>query len=173
MKIKDIYLETLISGFSHLVWLIMFILLLADMDATKFNILYATINTISVGVAAILASFIFGLSFFLGSLANRILSDILSLFSDPLDQTILNNARENNKAAAFAYDSSWLNKNFFLSMAIAGLLILILSLTLNCKYMSENNSAIILIIGLPIVCATIIAFFTQRKDFLKKKNMLE
>jgi hypothetical protein len=172
MKIKDIFLETLISGFSHLVWLIMFIILLSEMDATKFNILFATINTISVGVAAILASIIFGSSFFLGSLANRILSDILSLFNDPPDQATLNKARENNKSAALAYDLSWLNKNFFLSMAVAGLFILILSLLLDRKYMSENNSAIILIIGLPIVCTTIIALFTQRNDFHKKKKDL-
>ncbi len=173
MKIKDIYLETLISGFSHLIWLIMVVLLLSDMDSTKFDTLYTTINNISVGIAAILASVIFGVSFFLGSLSNRILSDILSLFSDPIEQTKLNKAHENNLAAAHAYDLSWLNKNFFLSMSISGMLILILSLLLSCKYISGNNSAIILIIGLPIVCATIIAFFTQRKDFLQKKKALE
>jgi hypothetical protein len=173
MQIKQIYIETLISGFSHLIWLLMFILWLSDMNATKFSDLYTTTITISVGATALIASVIFGISFFLGSLANRILSDILSLFSKPLEQSILNKAREKNKEASFAADSSWLNKHFFLSMSSSGLLIFVLSLLLDCKYMSSTHSTIILIVGFPIVCATIIAFFTQRHDFQRKQEELK
>lgn len=164
METKSVVPETIISGFTHLTWLIMLIILVSGVDIAKF---ISFLMDISAGPAVLLAAMVFGLSHFLGTLANRLLASLLSIFSNAQDISTMTKARGNKKELANELDMNWLAKNYFLSMSFAGLFLIILTLCLDCKFDSGNQCGTILVIGLPLEVATIVAFLTQRKRHLQ------
>jgi hypothetical protein len=169
MDTKSVVPETIISGFSHLLWLVMSVILLIDVDFTK---VIKSFTEISAGGTILLAPIIFGGSFFLGTLITKLLVGVSSIFSTPPDNSMLRKARGRNKEFANELDMSWLSKSFFLSMSFALLLILIMAICLECKYGGGNNWWVIFIVGFPIEISTVITFFIQRNRFLKTQNEL-
>jgi hypothetical protein len=169
MKTKSINVETIISGFSHIIWMIMLIILLYPINNLAF---ITEFNNISIGAVAILAAIAFGASHFIGQLQYRIFADLSSLCKDPPDINKLNEAKKDNEKLAQDYNTSWLQKSFFRSMMFSLLLIMILAMCIDCKFNSCKASCIILIIGGSIEVFTIIAFITQRRDTEKKLKIL-
>jgi hypothetical protein len=130
-------------------------------------------SDLSSGTAVILAAVVLGLSHFLGTLVNRLSADISSVISASPNQAELFKARVKNKDLANELDISWLAKSYFRSMGIAGILILIMSLGLDYKFYGGADCLIILLVGVPIEILTVVAFFTQRKKFLKTQEELK
>jgi hypothetical protein len=169
MKTKSITVETIISGFSHIIWILMLVILLYPINISE---LIQMLSTISIGGVAILASLSFGASYFIGSLLDRIFADLSSLFKDPPDISELNRASRENKEAAQDYYTSWLLKSFFRSVMFSIPAIVVLGIFIDCKMNTSKAFYFILIIGGIIEILTITAFVTQRVDVKKKLDML-
>ncbi len=169
MKTKSITIETIISGFSHIIWILMLVILVYPINISDLIIMF---SGISIGAVAILASIAFGASHFIDQLLNRIFAGIISLFETPLNLNEFYEASKKNKEVARIYYSSWLEKSFFRSMMFSLLMIVVLAICLDLKFNSGKAFWIILIIGGPIEILTFIAFFTQRKEVKKQLDAL-
>jgi len=84
----------------------------------------------------------------------------------------LNEAVRQYPEKATEYYNSWKTKHFFLSMAIALLIIFVAAIWIDCSLYSGKKVGVIMIIGIPIVIATFIAFITQMYDFHKLRQEL-
>ena len=163
METQSIRPETIVAGFSHFLWLFLLATLIIGIDPTG---LFTSLANISVGATALLGSAIFGASYFLGALANRILGDLSNLVGNPPTASELMRARQKNKDAASAVDSSWACKSLFRSVAISGLISLPIAFCLISKFGHGKELLVISFIGIPLEIAAIIAFFTQRHQYL-------
>lgn len=170
MQTQSIAPETIISGFAHFLWLAMFSLLCAEVDIPS---MIDWLSKVSVGAIALLLPILFGASHFLGTLANRIGSDIISIRNSEPDLKNRYKGREKYKEAAIACDLSWRTKAFFLSMAFAIAMTTIMTVWLDCRSRSGKDWALILAIGIIICVLSIIAVITQNKDFRRLQDFID
>ena len=159
--LKD-FPERIISGFAHLVWIILLIMLMLNLDPIES---ITKIKDISSGAAALIASLIIVASFFLGNLFDKIIiilnRIIMKLFNieEQLMSELIDKYKEKETEEIRDLENYWIDKAFFRSIGIAVLLIIIFSLLLNCKYEKTNYCCAIIIIGLMIEIASWIIFF--------------
>lgn len=169
MRTKSINAETIISGFSHIIWILMLIILLYPINISD---IIKEFKNISISAFAILATIAFGASHFIGQLQYRLFADLSSLFKKPSDLEALNKAKMNNEKLALVYNISWLQKSFFRSMMFSLMLIVVFAICIDCKLYSCNDLCVIILIGIPIEVLTIIAFITQRGETEKLRKIL-
>lgn len=149
MKTNPFNFEILVTGFSHLLWLTLFTLLLLGISPSK---IIDSLSKIGSGTAVVLIALIGGVSFYLGFLAQDFLIFLSYLFN-----------KRGRKNRIYSYrsekDKIWNNKSFFRSMAFAivGILIFLLSMGF---FNSESYKYFlaIIVIGFIVESTTIIAW---------------
>jgi hypothetical protein len=127
--------EILVAGFAHMVWLFLLSILLLGVSP---HIIISQFYNVGPGLALILISIVFIISFFLGTVFEQlfiVLSHYVMLWKKLKPESILDetNFRKNNKAISKELARAWDAKSFFRSMFIAGMLISIFILLFDIK----------------------------------------
>jgi hypothetical protein len=139
--------EILVAGFAHLIWLLLLSLLMLGISPIYFVSLFSNVGP---GVALILITTIFCISFFLGTLFEQIFV-VISYYSKAKEK------RENNLNSD-GLAKAWSAKSFFRSITFAGLGIGLLLLFFDCKFENSKHLLPILIIGFILESSTLIAW---------------
>ena len=151
MNIKPLYIETVFSGFIHLVWITLLTLCALDLSPV---IIINFLEDVGSGTAVILIAVIFSISFFLGRMAEH--------FIIALNYFIRKDRRQGYvDTFGGTHGEIWGNKIFSLSACI-GLLVLVAILIIVTGFWK------ILFIGAILIVATFISFiywynFEKRK----------
>ncbi len=173
MNTKSVLLETIIVGFLCLLVFLLFISL--QLTVEELNKVIVVLSSISGGASALLVIIAFMFSFIFGSLSYRIGADISRLYQK------INGSQEPqlfidkpiNERILQDYYSKWTVKSFYRSIMLLVPFILVQSLMLDYKLSSGEYFFTIILIGSLIEIVVVIAFITQRIDFLEWHKKLK
>lgn len=168
MDTQKLFPERIISGFAHLIWLVIIIFIILGINPTQFA---DYIKDIGSGFAAILVAMIIGASFLVGNLFDWIITDQVKLWSNifgiipkPISEII--DLPKVNSEYMLDLRNSYLDKAFFRSIGSAGIAIIIASLLWNYLNGSYVNVYLcILIVGLLFEIAIWRIVFVLRKRY--------
>lgn len=172
MSTKSILVETLIAGFLLLLVLILFVFI--RISDEELYIAFKYFNSVSVGASAILLTIIFGLSYILGSLSHRIGADLSDLYYILRRKTKpqVNIPSGTDDKLAKEFYNKWLAKSFYRTLMLSAPIIILELVLLDNKLSSGQHFSTIIIIGIATEVVVIIAFFTQRNDYLESGNKI-
>ena len=173
MNTKSILLETIVAGFLCLLVFILFVSL--QLTNGEINKIVTTLFSISGGASALLITLMFMFSYILGSLSHRIGADLSKLYLKikGVEESQLLIDKTMNKRMVQDYFNKWVVKSFYRSIMLLMPFILIQSLMLDYKLSSGKYFVPILLSGCLIEAISIIAFITQRKDYLQSRQKLK
>jgi len=150
--------ERIITGFAHLLWVVLFTMLLMDIKPEE---LYNYLLELNTGYVALLASFIIGLSYYFGNLSDWFIILIISYYmkifkkeAKPLSK--IKSKLENNKDTLQELRNIYIDKSFHRSIFIAGLFIILSSILLDGKWNEYKNFFTIISVGGFIEIITVI-----------------
>ncbi len=147
--------EILVAGFAHVIWVLLLSLqLLGISPHNVVNFLY----NIGPGLALILITSIFVISFFLGTLFEQVLIVTSYLFMNKERRESISVATkfsESNQALSIELARAWDAKSFFRSVFFAGLLTSILLLRFDVKLENGKHWIAIFIISVILESATL------------------
>ena len=165
MSTKQFRIEILIAGFSHLLWMTFLAILILGKST---DMIFCFISDTETGIGVILSAIIVGVSYYLGMLAEHSLSTIIYFCGDEDKRARIIGDHKGNSHEIYA------NKIFFLSMAVAIPLIVILLLLIN-RFEYCSLSFTILIIGTILefgnVISTIYWVIITRKPTSKSESI--
>lgn len=164
MNTRRLWPEIIISGACHLAWLVLLTIHILGRDPFE---LLQSLSTISGGAAALLASAIFGASYGLGSMVDRVLSDVSELVAGwvgkpQLDSVVVKNLKDPDSGLLPSLFDRGMLKAFFRSISLA---ILLNVGVLLCVFGTSNSkvSAAIIVVGAGLEICFVAAFITQRR----------
>lgn len=169
MNSDRLWPEVVIAGFCHLVWLMLLVSLIINPKPIALQTFIAGISGISGGAAALLGTALIGASFFLGTLANHLLTHLSigiakCLGNEPHDDKSLDEKRDNNRELIRSFETKCVGKSLFRSVYVAGIFIIALSLCWSSKLGSTNAKWTIIIVGSLLGIASLVAFAMASKE---------
>ena len=157
MTTDRIRFEVIVSGFFHIVWMVMLWMVSCNISP---NGLFVILRDVQVGFVAILAPITVGASFFLGMLVDRTLSSMSPVYYFVTRQQMPPSKVRRSKDGAHQLDLRWVAKAFFRSVSLAGIMITYLSFRLKADWSILTFEGV-----LEVVC--IYAFLTARSEYAK------
>jgi len=146
MNIKPLYIETVFTGFIHLIWITLLTLCILGKSP---EVIFCYLSQVESGTAVILLAISFSVSFFIGRIAEHFIIAVKYLFStNATRQTYVNDFKGTTS-------DIWGNKIFFLSSFVGLLFVVLLLLSL---LKSEEEQNVTSIIGGILCLGTLCSF---------------
>jgi predicted GIY-YIG superfamily endonuclease len=158
MKSESFTPDIIISGFLHLIWIVLFGM--KQFNQTP-NVVFEAISKISTGAAALLGSIILGASFLLGVLVQRFIIEVIDFRKKKVDLPLPSSGNDTSRRIYLAHS----DKRFFLSAAFSIALVIYFAIKLSPQYYYP-----ILTVGLIGEILIILAMIVSWRQALRLTN---